>query len=231
MRQPSVPAADPEMDDAMSVDGPATHQPAPARGTSTRGRGRGRWTRNKGTRVTKPAQQKPTAGRGRRHKVYDSAKLQAAHERTQELKQAFSAVVKFVKPAAQEVAERSVNELLENPAIHKQVPEYDECKKFLRERHRDAIKQCDETLQQGLAMTEKVWKAQREKVNEEFTVSAHSPAVEHALQTHPATAGLSADLSIPNRSSLPSCVTRDTASFSVRSTRSSTSTTTACRLM
>ena len=177
MSQPGFPAADtPDMDDAMSVDVPATHQPAPARAsaaTSGRGRGRGRWTRTKSTRVTKPAQPKAPAGRGRRHKVYESVKLQAAHERTQELKQAFSSVVKMVKPAVQEIADRSVNDLLENPAIYKQVPEYDECKNFLRQRHADTVEQGNERLRQGLAMTEHVWEAQQEKVNEEFMVSAH----------------------------------------------------------
>ncbi len=177
MSQPGFPAVDtPDMDDAMSVDVPVTHQPAPARATaatSGRGRGRGRWTRTKSTRVTKPAQPKAPAGRGRRHKVYESVKLQAAHERTQELKQVFSSVVKLVKPAVQEIADRSVNELLENPAIYKQVPEYDECKKFLRQRHAGTVEQCNERLRMGLAMTEHVWKAQQEKVHEEFAVRVH----------------------------------------------------------
>jgi hypothetical protein len=165
-----------DMDDAMSVDLPvAPQQPVPARATAStngRGRGRGRWARNKAAKVTKPVQQKPTAGRGRRHKVYESSKLQAAHERTQELKQAYAAVVKLVKPAVQEIADRSINELIEDPAIHKQVPEYDATKTFLRQRLDDTIKQADEGLRVGLEMVEHVWKAQQEKVNQEYTVSS-----------------------------------------------------------
>ena len=175
MSQPSQSAFDtPDMDDATSEGLTAAQQVPPTRASapsSGRGRGRGRWARTKSTRVTKPAQQKSTAGRGRRHKVYDSLKAQAAHERTQELKQAFSAVVKLVKPAAQEIADRSVNELLEEPALYKQVPEYDTCKTFLRDRHEDTIKQANAALQHGLAMAEHVWKAQEDKVQQEFAVS------------------------------------------------------------
>lgn len=168
----SQPVDTPEMDDAMSVDVPVTtQQSAPTRGTSTRGRGRGRWTRNKNSKVTKPAQPKAPSGRGRRHKVYESPKLQAAHERTQELKQAFSAVVRFVKPAVQEIADRSINELLEDPAVHKQEPQYAITKDFLRQRHEDTIKQCNAGLEYGLQMAEHVWQAQQQKVNEEYTVS------------------------------------------------------------
>ncbi|KAK3902535.1 hypothetical protein C8A05DRAFT_44059 [Staphylotrichum tortipilum] len=173
MSQQSRSAFDtPDMDDTVSEGLTAAQQVPPTRASaaaSGRGRGRGRWARTKSTRVTKPAQQKTTAGRGRRHKVYDSLKAQAAHERTQELKQAYSAVVKLVKPAAQEIADRSVNELIEDPNLYKQVPEYDTCKTFLRERHQDTIRQADAALQHGLAMAEHVWKAQVEKVQQEFT--------------------------------------------------------------
>jgi len=172
----SADAAD--MDDTMSLDVPvAAQQPAPARATVTssgRGRGRGRWARTKTAKVTKPAQQKPTAGRGRRHKVYESSKLQAAHERTQELKQAFAAVVKLVKPAVQEIADRSINELIEDPAVYKQVPEYAATKSFLQQRLDDTLRQADEGLRYGLAMAEHVREAQEQKVHQEYTVSIDS---------------------------------------------------------
>ncbi|KAK4158415.1 hypothetical protein C8A00DRAFT_10898 [Chaetomidium leptoderma] len=161
--------------DAMSEDVPVAQHAAPARATATtsgRGRGRGRWARTKNPKVTKPAQQKAPAGRGRRHKVYDSVEVQAAHERTQELKQAFSAVVKLVKPAIQEIADRTIINLFEDPAAYKRVPEYDATKKFLRERHEDSIQQCNDGLQHGLAMVDHVWKAQHQKVIEEYTTKA-----------------------------------------------------------
>lgn len=171
-QQSNRPADTPDMDDGASEDVPVTQSATTSRGTASgRGRGRGRWARPKNTKIVKPAQQKATSGRGRRHKVYDNLKVQAAHERTQELKQAFLAVGKLVKPAIQEIADRSVNELLEDPTLYKQVPEYGATKKFLRERREATIRQCDDRLRQGLAMAEHVWKAQRQKVMEEFTVS------------------------------------------------------------
>ncbi|KAK3302396.1 uncharacterized protein B0T15DRAFT_496864 [Chaetomium strumarium] len=175
MSQQSLPAADvPEMDDAMSVDAPLTQHASPARAptaTSSRGRGRGRWTRARSAKVTKPAQQRGApAGRGRRQKVYDSLKVQAAHERAQELKQAFAAVGKLVKPAIQEIADRSINELLEDPDAHKKVPQYDAIQDFLRQRHEDTIRQCDESLREGMDMAKHVYEAECEKVHETFKI-------------------------------------------------------------
>ncbi|KAK4106285.1 hypothetical protein N658DRAFT_14144 [Parathielavia hyrcaniae] len=160
----------PEMDDAVSEDMPVPQYAPAVRGSSSgRGRGRGRWPRARTAKITKPAQAKLPSGRGRRHKVYDSLKVQAAHERIQELRQAYSSVVRVVKPAVQEIADRSINELLEDPTAHKQVPEYDATKNFLRSRHQDTFRQCNDRLQHGLAMIENVWQAQRQKVNEEYT--------------------------------------------------------------
>ncbi|KAL1843665.1 hypothetical protein VTJ49DRAFT_365 [Mycothermus thermophilus] len=170
MSQPSnTPNDVADMDDTMSVDAPVVTQQAPAtRGTSGRGRGRGRWPRSKANRVTKPPT-KGGPGRGRRHKVYESSRLQAAHERCQELKQAYAAVAKLVKPVVQEIADRSINELLENPEIHKQVPEYQDVMSFLRKRRDDAVETCNRRLEHGLAMAEHVWKAQQQKVHDEYT--------------------------------------------------------------
>jgi hypothetical protein len=176
MSQYSLQAAvnDPDMDDTIPEEVAVTQNATASRATavpSNRGRGRGRWTRPRNTKVTKPAQQKAPSGRGRRQKVYDNLRVQAAHERTQELKQAFLAISKLVKPAAQEVADRSINELLEDPALYKQVPQYGATKKFLRDRHDETIQQCNDRLQHGLAMAEHVWQAQHQKVIEEYTVS------------------------------------------------------------
>lgn len=182
MSQYSLQAAanDPEMDDTIPEEVAVTQNVTASRATavpSNRGRGRGRWTRPRNTKVTKPAQQKAPSGRGRRQKVYDNLRVQAAHERTQELKQAFLAISKLVKPAAQEVADRSINELLEDPALYKQVPQYGATKKFLRDRHHETIQQCDDRLQHGLAMAEHVWQAQHQKVIEEYTVGHTIPSL------------------------------------------------------
>jgi hypothetical protein len=180
MSQQSLPAVDvPEMDDAMSIDVPLTQHASPARATTStsgRGRGRGRWTRGRNAKVTKPAQQRGApAGRGRRQKVYDSLKVQAAHERAQELKQAFAAVGKLVKPAIQEIADRSINELMEDPEAHKKVPQHAAIQDFLRQRHEDRIRECDAELEANLAMAKHVYEAECEKRNERLAVSFNPP--------------------------------------------------------
>ncbi|SPQ22873.1 40281ab5-a5a7-4de7-bd3a-540db465727c [Thermothielavioides terrestris] len=162
----------PEMDDAASMDTPLSNPAGPTRASTTtsgRGRGRGRWARVKNARVTKTAQPRASAGRGRRQKVYDSLKIQAAHERAQELKQAFAAVGKLVKPAVQEIADRSINELLEDPAAFEMVPEYATTKTFLRKRRDDTIKLEDVRLKHRLAMIEHVYKAECQKAHEAYT--------------------------------------------------------------
>ena len=141
--------------------------------TSGRGRGRGRWARAKG-KVTKPAQPRAPTGRGRRQKVYDNLKAQAAHERAQELKQAYNSLAKLVKPALQELADRSVNELLEDPAVLEEVPEYAPAEKFLRDRHRDELAKCDIRRQMDLQMAEHVYRAECEQIMHSFNVSPPS---------------------------------------------------------
>ncbi|KAK4192083.1 hypothetical protein QBC35DRAFT_374403 [Podospora australis] len=143
-------------------------------GSSTRGkagnaRGGGRSTRGgRTTKVSKPTQAKPPAGRGRRQKVYDSSRAQAAHERTQELRSAYSALMKILKPAAQELAERSISDLLEDPTIHERAPEYGDVLGFLQERHADATRKFGLALQHGINMAEHVYKGEQEAAREAF---------------------------------------------------------------
>jgi hypothetical protein len=183
-QQSSQPADSQEFDDAMAEyaspakAAAATTNAAATTTTSTtttsgRGRGRGRWTRTK-NKVVKPPQPKAPTGRGRRHKVYDSLKAQAAHERAQELKQAFSAVVKLVKPAVQEIADRSINDLLEDPAALQEAPNHNVAQNFLRGRHQGALAKSNLQLQYGLDMTEHVYQAECKEVTQSFDVS-HRP--------------------------------------------------------
>jgi hypothetical protein len=178
MSQQSFLAVDlPEVDDAASEDAPLAQRASPARATTTttagggRGRGRGRWSRAK-PKIAKPAQPKAASGRGRRQKVYDSAKAQAAHERSLELKQAFSTLIKVVKPAVQEIGDRAINELLEDPTAYEKVPEFSAAQDFLRERHEDTLRLCDAHLETGLKMAEKVYHAQCEAEHQSYNVSA-----------------------------------------------------------
>ncbi|KAK3990188.1 hypothetical protein QBC44DRAFT_342027 [Cladorrhinum sp. PSN332] len=157
-----------EADDAMSDILTTAHQPSPARASAptARGRGRGRGSRGGRGKITKPAQAKAPTGRGRRQKVYDSSKAQAAHERMQELKQAFSSIVKVVKPAVQEIADRSINELLEDPTVFEKVPEYGETQEFLRRRFEDTKAKANKALKFGLEMADRVYENEQKAARE-----------------------------------------------------------------
>lgn len=139
--------------------------------TSTRGRGRGRGRvyRGKG-KIAKPAPVKATSGRGRRHKVYESVRAQAAHERIQELKSAFATVAKVVKPAVQEIADRNLNQLLQDPTIYKKVPEYENIENFLTDRLADTKKTIEMQYKTETAMLNHLYQAQQEATHNEFMV-------------------------------------------------------------
>ncbi|KAK4146295.1 uncharacterized protein C8A04DRAFT_9867 [Dichotomopilus funicola] len=175
--QVGFPAADNfEMEDTITEDAPATQTTTSSRAAASsggRGRGRGRWPRGgKGNRVTKAAPPKAATGRGRRQKVYDEPKVQAAYERTQELKQAFLTLSKAVKPVLLELADRSVNEMIQNPNFHKDLPEHQIISNFLRKRHQETHRLNNLQLEQNLAMIDKVYESQVQKVWDEYNTKA-----------------------------------------------------------
>lgn len=173
------PADNFEMEDTIMEDAPVAQTTTSSRAAASsggRGRGRGRWPRGgKGSRVTKAAPAKAAAGRGRRQKVYDEPKVQAAYERTQELKQAFLTLSKAVKPVLQELGDRSVNEMIQNPNFHKGLPEHQIIHNFLRKRHEETHRLNNLRLEQNLVMIDKVHESQVQKVWDEFNVSFFLP--------------------------------------------------------
>jgi len=159
-----------EVDDNVPEEAPTAHVGS----TRGRGRGRGRVYRGKG-KIAKPAPAKPVTGRGRRHKVYESARAQAAHERIQELKSAFATVAKVVKPASQEIADRSVNELLQDPELIRKVPEYENIQGFLRTRLADTKKTLNMQFKIDNDMVKHVYEGQMQIVQEAYTVRPSHP--------------------------------------------------------
>ncbi|KAK4204419.1 hypothetical protein QBC40DRAFT_303564 [Triangularia verruculosa] len=160
-----------EADDASSDIVPQQIS-APTRATTTssrtrggRGRGGSRGGRGRGA---KSAQPKAPTGRGRRQKLYEDPKVQAAHERAQELKQAWGVLIKLVKPAAQEIADRSINELLEDPGVVERVPEYDEAQRFLKQRYEDTLKQNDQILDMSVQMARRVREGEEEALRASY---------------------------------------------------------------
>ncbi|KAK0621521.1 hypothetical protein B0T17DRAFT_494104 [Bombardia bombarda] len=158
-------AADPVEADGNMTDDNTTHRAPPTRG-SFRGRGRvAKVTRAKNAKITKVAPPPKPAGRGRRQKMYESVKTQAMYERAQDLKLNFSTAAKALKPALQELAERTTAELLEDPTAIARVPEFQASQHFLSQRHRDTDKQIHARLDIETAMAEQVWGGQQEAVH------------------------------------------------------------------
>ncbi|KAF4446021.1 hypothetical protein F53441_10299, partial [Fusarium austroafricanum] len=109
---------------------------SPAREPSTRGRGRGgrgRGGRGRGggrggstAALSKAATAKAGRGGSRRGRAknFADSRVQAAYERQRHLKANYQAVAHALKPALQELAERTVDDALQNPDKYKHVQEF-----------------------------------------------------------------------------------------------------------
>ncbi|ERT02043.1 uncharacterized protein SPSK_04839 [Sporothrix schenckii 1099-18] len=114
-------------------------EPPPAHTPSFRGRGRGRG-RSQAVRahVARLAQARKAAnGRRGRQKLYDHPKPQAASERLKELKAAFSAVANAMRPALEDLADRSLDQLKSRPDAYRAFDQFQEVKDFLDRRIHD----------------------------------------------------------------------------------------------
>ncbi|OTB07198.1 hypothetical protein M426DRAFT_85158 [Hypoxylon sp. CI-4A] len=103
----------------MGSQSPAKTAPAPAVTKKVLGKG-----------VVKRTARKPVAKRGFRgkgrgqKKVYNDAITQAAYERQRELRDIFAQVSLAAKSALEEMADRELKTLIEDPDAYKRVPEY-----------------------------------------------------------------------------------------------------------
>ncbi|KHO00759.1 uncharacterized protein MAM_01537 [Metarhizium album ARSEF 1941] len=157
-----------------------TSSPAREPATSTRGRGRGgRGGRGRGRGggrgTSNAAVSKSTAasrGRGgtRRGRVknFSDSRVQAAYERQRDLKATYQAVAFALKPALQELAERSVDEMLQRPDSHKQAKEYQPIIQQLREKLDNKLRECDRRLECDLNLAEHSFNADRYVAEKEF---------------------------------------------------------------
>ncbi|KAK7415098.1 hypothetical protein QQX98_006130 [Neonectria punicea] len=129
---------------------------SPAREPATRGRGRGgrgRGGRGRGggrgganAAVAKAAATKTGRGGSRRGRAknFSDSRVQAAYERQRHLKATYQAVAHALKPALQELAERSIDEAIQNPDTYKHADE-----------HFPVIRQLQNKLQRKLAEHER----------------------------------------------------------------------------
>lgn len=166
----------PEATMAEEVPEVPAQKPIPAArgGRGGRGRARGGRAAPRGkARVTKAsATAKAVTGRGRRQKVYDNPKAQAAHERMAELKASFNHLTRVMKPALNELADRNLAKLAANPHIHEEVPEVKEMHKFLDRRLRETIQGENARRRLATAHVEKLYAVNMALIREQSKVSS-----------------------------------------------------------
>ncbi|KAI9167483.1 hypothetical protein HJFPF1_03611 [Paramyrothecium foliicola] len=159
----------------------AAENESPAREPSVRGRGRGgrgsRGGRGRGggrgassATVSKSATAKPGRGgtrRGRAKNFADS-RVQAAYERQRDLKATYQAVAHALKPALQELAERSIDEALQNPDLYRQSDEHVAVTNELQHNLDKRLAEFDERLQCDLKLAQGTFDAERYVTEQEF---------------------------------------------------------------
>ncbi|KAM7223829.1 hypothetical protein V8F06_000845 [Rhypophila decipiens] len=167
--------AEGEIDEVPADDAAASHHASPAKNTTNarvtgtrKGGPKGARTKTNaatGTTSTTTTTTTKVTAAGRRKKLFDTSRAQAAYERMQDLKQSFSAVQKALKAPLNEIADRSITELLEDPAALERTPEYAETQNFLSSRLADQQKQVNDRHQIELAMARHVLDGEIEAVN------------------------------------------------------------------
>ncbi|KAI4596360.1 hypothetical protein KJ359_005489 [Pestalotiopsis sp. 9143b] len=116
------------MDEHSPADGSPAPSPArPGRG-GWRGRGRGSGRGGRGGALARKSgitKRGGNRGRGRgRNKIYTTPRVQAAYERSKDLREIYSDVSSAMKPALERLAEHTLNQMIADPEFHTKVPEY-----------------------------------------------------------------------------------------------------------
>ncbi|KAG5946366.1 hypothetical protein E4U60_004204 [Claviceps pazoutovae] len=161
---------------ASETSPPACEPPA----VSSRGRGRGgRGGRGRGRGggkgVANASVSKPTtASRGRgvtrrgRVKNFSDSRVQAAYERQRDLKANYQAVALALKPALQELAERTVDDMLQRPDSYKLAGEHVAVVKQLQDNLDHKVHLCDRRLEYELEAAKHSFQAEQYLVQQAF---------------------------------------------------------------
>ena len=147
------------------------HTASPAKG---RGRGRGRGGGRGG--ASKAAVKKPTGtGRRGRQKLYGSGLAQAAAERQKEIKSNYTALMTACISAAEDLAQRTIDQLKNEPHAHEEPAAHGEIIAFLNRRLGDTVKEYDS--QQSFATQDLVQSKERNGLlaQQHFHVRDNSP--------------------------------------------------------
>lgn len=161
----------------------ATANDSPAREPTTRGRGgrgRGRGGRGRGNArggtssaaLTKTTTAKAGRGGSRRGRAknFSDSRVQAAYERQRHIKHTYQAVAQSIKPALQELAERSIEKLLQDPDAYKNAQEFRPIVDHLDHQLQHKLAEYDRRLENDLNLAEHLHHADNYVAEQEFKV-------------------------------------------------------------
>ncbi|KIL95291.1 hypothetical protein FAVG1_00027 [Fusarium avenaceum] len=153
---------------------------SPAREPSARGRGRGgrgRGGRGRGggrggstAALTKAATAKAGRGGSRRGRAknFTDSRVQAAYERQRHLKANYQAVALALRPALQELAERTIDDALRNPDKHKHAQEFLPVMQQLQDILDAKLAEHQRRLEKDLELAQHLHNAHNYVANQEF---------------------------------------------------------------
>lgn len=174
------------MSDAeMAIDVPEEQQAPKAKATpSRRGRGRRRGggiTRGRlqkaaaaagatsGSNGPAAAGPKGTGRRGRLKQFHDSF-VQANYERQRETKMHYAQVAAVVKSALQDLADRNVQELIDDPDAYKRTPEYPQIIGELNDLLEDVVSRAETVYEMNTQVANRLGGFDAKVVNDSFIV-------------------------------------------------------------
>lgn len=116
-----------------------------------------------------------------RAKTFTDSRVQAAYERQRDLKATYQAVAHALKPALQELAERNVDELMQNPDRHREAQEHYPVIRQLQRNLEAKLTEHQKRRDMDLALAKSLYEADQYVATQEFHVSLspYCPPMNH----------------------------------------------------
>ena len=141
-------------------------------GRAGRGRGGGRGASSAASGIAKSTYTKTGRGGTRRGraKSFADSRVQAAYERQRDLKATYQAVAHALKPALQELADRTIEEILQRSDSHRYASDHLPVLQELHERLQQKLELFDRQLEANLNLAEGTYDAEQYVLEQEFKV-------------------------------------------------------------
>ncbi|EHK18774.1 uncharacterized protein TRIVIDRAFT_112530, partial [Trichoderma virens Gv29-8] len=139
-------------------------------GRAGRGRGGGRGASSSASGISKSTYTKTGRGGTRRGraKSFADSRVQAAYERQRDLKATYQAVAHALKPALQELADRTIEEILQRSDSHRYASDHLPVLQELHERLQQKLDLFDRQLDANLKLAEGTYNAEQYVLEQEF---------------------------------------------------------------